>query len=867
MGSELRILMLEDVAADAELLERELRREGIAFTSKRVDSEEGFREQLLQFSPDIILTDYSLPHFNGMGALRLARELAPNVPVIVVTGSINEETAVECMKAGAADYVLKEHIGRIGTALRLALDKKLANERLRQSEEMFRLITDNVTDLIAILDLNGKRIYNSRSYQNLFGDPVSLRDTESFAEIHPDDQIKIKEIFDSTVKTGVGQRAEFRFVLADGSLRCIESQGSVIRDDKGNPDKVLVVSRDVTERRRAEEDLRQSEERFRALIENSSDAIALLTRSGAVSYAGPSTERILGYPPAEFSGRDFLALVHPDDLERTTRVFGELIQKPGHTTKMEYRIRHKDGSWRWMEGTAKNLLDEPSVRAVVANYRDITDRKRAESEIQKLAAFPLYNPNPVLELGADGSLTYFNDSAQQMARSFGKIHAKEILPHDVRGIIETCLSSGKSRIGVEMVIEGRTLSWSFFPILVSEVAHAYAVEITSRLHLENQLRQSQKMESVGQLAAGVAHDFNNILTIIQGHSELMLADPRLPEGFAEQLKQVATAATRAANLTRQLLTFSRRQVMQPRILDLNEVVGNVTKLLNRVLGESVSLQCNYSTNQPPVLADIGMMEQLIMNLAVNARDAMPKGGQLIISTFSTEIGDADGQSHTEARPGKFVCLGVTDTGCGMDEATLRHIFEPFFTTKEVGKGTGLGLATVYGIVKLHNGWIEVESRIEIGSTFTIFLPASEAALESTDELSTKPSVRGGKETILVVEDETALRGLMRGILQHYGYQLLEAANASDALKIWDLNGGRIDLLITDLVLPNGLSGGELAKRLRMRKPGLKTVYTSGYSLEIAGQDFALREGVNFIQTPFQPIALARTVRGCLDIAE
>jgi len=864
MGSELRILMLEDVAVDAELLERELRREGIAFTARRVDTKEGFLEQLGEFAPDVILTDYALPQFSGMEALNLAKQFAPSVPVIIVTGTINEETAVDCMKAGAVDYVLKDHIGRIGTAVRLALEKRLADERLRQSEEMFRLITNNVADLIAILDLKGKRIYNSRSYQQLFGDSAGLRGTESFAEIHPDDRIRIKEIFEQTVASGVGQRAEFRFVLADGSLRYIESQGSVIRDDKGNPDKVLVVSRDVTDRRRAEEELRQSEERFRALIENSSDAIALLDQSGAVSYAGPSTERILGYSPAEFAGSNFLGLVHPDDLERTTRVFGELVQKPGHTTKMEYRLRHRDGSWRWMEGTGKNLLNEPGVRAVVANYRDITDRKRAEAEIQKLAAFPLYNPDPVLELAANGTLTYFNDAAQQMARSFGKIHAKEILPHDVHGIIEACLGSGKSRIGVEMVIEGRTLSWSFFPILVSDVVHAYAVEITSRLQLENQLRQSQKMESVGQLAAGVAHDFNNILTIIQGHSELMLADPKVPAGFTDQLKQVATAATRAANLTRQLLTFSRRQVMQPRILDLNEVVGNVTKQLNRVLGEQVSLQCNYSTNLPSVLADTGMMEQLIMNLAANARDAMPKGGQLIIGTFATEIDEMDGQTHAEARPGHFVCLGVTDTGSGMDEATLRRIFEPFFTTKEVGKGTGLGLATVYGIVKLHNGWIEVESRVGMGSTFTIFLPASKRAGPPPAEPATKPAVRGGKETILVVEDETALRGLMRGILQHYGYQLLEAGTGAEALKVWHQNDGRIDLLVTDMALPDGLSGDELAKQLRTRKPGLKVVYTSGYSLEIVSQNSALREGVNYLQKPFQPIALARTVRCCLD---
>src|SRR6266540_6239157 len=704
MGTDLRILILEDVADDAELLQRELKREGVDFECRHVENREGFLTAMEEFLPDIILSDYSLPRFNGMDALLLARQRAPYTPVIIVTGSINEETAVNCMKAGAADYVLKEHVGRIGTSIKLALEKKMADARFRQSEEMFRLITDNVTDLIAVLDLDGKRLYNSRSYHDLFGEPQALEGTMSFAEIHPDDREKIKRIFEETSKTGAGKRAEYRFRLSDGGIRFIESQGSVIRDNRGNPDKVLVVSRDVTERKRAEEELRRSEERFRALIENSSDAIALLNPASVVLYGGPSTERVIGYRNEEFVGRRLLGLLHPDDAVRTLNLLTGLAQHPGQTVRLECRIRHRDGSWRWMEGAAKNLLDEPGVQAVVVNYRDITERKGAEAEIQKLAAFPLYSPNPVLELSADGELTYFNDAAQQAARLLGRNHPREILPAGIREIIKGCLGSGKSTTGLEMTLEGQTLSWSFFPVLASRVVQCYGFDITERLTLEAQLRQSQKMESVGQLAYGVAHDFNNILTIIQGHAELLLAEGSSPPATVDALKQICTAATRAANLIRQLLTFSRRQVMQPKILDLNEVVGNVTKMLNRLLGEQITLQCNYAANLPPLLADPGMMEQLILNLAINARDAMLKSGQLIISTFATEIDYAYVQDHPEARAGHFVCLGVSDTGTGMDKSTLGRIFEPFFTTKEVGKGTGLGLATVYGIVKLHNGW-------------------------------------------------------------------------------------------------------------------------------------------------------------------
>ncbi len=864
MTESLRILILEDAVNDAELLERELHRSKISFTARHVASRSDYVKGLDEFAPDVVLSDYSLPDFNGMQALRLAQEHVPHIPVIIVTGSINEETAVECMKAGAADYVLKEHIGRIGSAIQSALEKKEADSKLRQSEELFRLITDNVTDLIAILDVQGKRLYNSPSYREVLGDPQSLRGSSSFKEIHPDDVAKIQRLFEETVRTGAGQRAEYRFLLCDGSVRYIESQGSVIRDDKGNVDKVLVVSRDVTERKRAEEELRRSEERFRALIENSSDAIALLNPASVVLYGGPSTERVIGYRNEEFVGRRLLGLLHPDDAVRTLNLLTGLAQHPGQTVRLECRIRHRDGSWRWMEGAAKNLLDEPGVQAVVVNYRDITERKGAEAEIQKLAAFPLYSPNPVLELSADGELTYFNDAAQQAARLLGRNHPREILPAGIREIIKGCLGSGKSTTGLEMTLEGQTLSWSFFPVLASRVVQCYGFDITERLTLEAQLRQSQKMESVGQLAAGVAHDFNNILTIIQGHAELLLAEGSSPPATVDALKQICTAATRAANLIRQLLTFSRRQVMQPKILDLNEVVGNVTKMLNRLLGEQITLQCNYAANLPPLLADPGMMEQLILNLAINARDAMLKSGQLIISTFATEIDYAYVQDHPEARAGHFVCLGVSDTGTGMDKSTLGRIFEPFFTTKEVGKGTGLGLATVYGIVKLHNGWIEVESRVGMGSTFTIFLPAGKAKPETTTTIADRSPARCGDESILIVEDETALRGLMRGVLQHYGYHVLEAATASEAFKVWEKNGAAIDLLLTDTVLPDGVDGNALAREMQKQKPPLKVIFTSGYSLELGGEESGLQEGVNFLQKPFQPLTLARAVRRCLD---
>ena len=391
-------------------------------------------------------------------------------------------------------------------------------------------------------------------------------------------------------------------------------------------------------------------------------------------------------------------------------------------------------------------------------------------------------------------------------------------------------------------------------------------DITEQLSLEAQFRQAQKMESVGQLAAGVAHDFNNILTVIQGHADLMMGLPELTEKAHEPLREISAATRRASNLTRQLLTFSRRQIIQPKPLDLNEVIANIATMLQRILGEDVSLEFKSEADLPAIFADAGMMEQVVMNLALNSRDAMPDGGHLILETTSVVLSELKAQQNREARPGHFVALSVSDSGCGMDEATLSKIFEPFFTTKEVGHGTGLGLATVYGIVKQHEGWIEVESQPGEGTTFRIFFPASSQQIEPVAEPGEFLSVAGGKETILLVEDEPGLRGLQKQVLESYGYTVLEAASGDEAWKLWPEASAGVDLLLTDMIMPGQLNGKELARKLTSEKPGLKVIYVSGYSGDVLGDDFFLQEGINFLQKPYHPFRLAQMVRNCLDAA-
>jgi len=372
------------------------------------------------------------------------------------------------------------------------------------------------------------------------------------------------------------------------------------------------------------------------------------------------------------------------------------------------------------------------------------------------------------------------------------------------------------------------------------------------------------MEAVGQLAGGIAHDFNNLLVVINGYSNLLLDSGQLSGPDAETLKQVYLAGERAAHLTRQLLMFSRRQAVQMAVTDFNSVVNGVSKMLQRVIGEDIELQVSTPEAPASIMADEGMMEQILMNLAVNARDAMPKGGKLTIRLATAEISPSAPKAHPKARPGPFACLSVTDTGCGMSPEVLAHVFEPFFTTKPLGKGTGMGLATVFGIVEQHQGWIEVETAVNAGTTFTVFLPLVSPAPGTAGIVKElKPAV-GGNEFILVVEDEESVRSLAVIVLKKYGYRVLEAASGPEALEVWERHGPKIDLLITDMVMPGDMTGRELTDTLRASKPGLKVIYSSGYSSEMMSQSFGHEANVPFLQKPYTPTRLAEAVRQALD---
>ena len=486
---------------------------------------------------------------------------------------------------------------------------------------------------------------------------------------------------------------------------------------------------------------------------------------------------------------------------------------------------------------------------------------RAGADVQSLAES---HPDPILRFDPAGCVVYANPAAEQLARACGRPAPAELVPKEAEAFLGNAENPARDRLRLEIPLGNRTHSWLFFRDVRAGGVHCQVQDITERQQLEAQWLHAQKLESIGRLAAGIAHDFGNLLTVIQGHAGLLRSDPDATATIKESVQQIGRAAERGGRLTSQLLAFSRRNVLQPRALDLNEVVTQLSSLLHRTLGEDISYQFSYAPELPRIHADPGLMEQVVMNLAANARQAMPQGGQMVIGTSRVEVDEAQLARHSsEARLGIFVCLTISDTGCGMDAATLGRIFEPFFSTNESGPGRGLGLAAVYGIVKQHLGWIEVRSQPGQGSTFRVFLPedtrSAGAAAPAPAERST-----AGTETILVVEDEQPVRWIVKEVLGKSGYEVIEAGNGVEALAQWHQNHRRIALLLTDMIMPVGLSGQELAEKFTAQKPDLKVMYISGYSLQVAGRGLSVGDGPHFLQKPFDGPRLAQAVRHCLD---
>ena len=630
--------------------------------------------------------------------------------------------------------------------------------QLFKREELFRLISDNATDMIAVVDVNGQRIYNSLSYQTVLGySPEELRGSSSLEQIHPDDRERVKRAAEESRATGVGQTLEYRIRHKNGTWRVLESTASVIRNAKGAPEKFVIVNRDITERKSAQEALRLADADFRSVVEDAPYGIYRANGEGQLFRVNPALQKMLGYgSPAEL-------------LKANLQL--DVFKLPGE------------------------------FRALTDLFNRDEDFKEAEAEWKR----------------KDGAVITVRCSGRR-------------IDHD----------------------DGQP---AYFEMFVED--------ITDKRILERQLRMAGKMEAVGRLSGGIAHDFNNLLGVIIGYSQLLKRALGADSHLAEHVNEIEKAGDRAAALTRQLLAFSRQQILTPTVLNLNDLVADMQKMLPRLIGEDITVTMGMEPDLQSVRADRNQIEQVIMNLAVNSRDAMPAGGELRIETKNVYLDEVYTRLHPGAKVGQYVCLSVTDTGGGMDAETLAHIFEPFFTTKEMGKGTGLGLATVYGIVKQSGGYVWVDSEPNKGASFQIFLPR---VAEISQSQAARPYLGEnlrGSETILLVEDSEAIRKLAAAFLSSHGFEVLSASNAEEAVSMAAAHAGAIQLLVTDVIMP-GQNGRVLAERLVTSYPRIKVLYISGYTDSFIAGHGVLGAESNLLNKPFTEEALIHKVRDVLD---
>ena len=758
----LRILILEDVPMDAELVEYELERARIPFAARRVDTRESFLRELVEFQPDLILSDYTIPSFDGMTALALARRVSPSVPFLIVTGSVNEETAVGCMKAGAADYLLKSNLARIGPAIEGALarirardEKARAEEALRRSEANLRAIFNNSVQAFVLVDPDGTiQALNSTAVEwstRILGRP--LHEGAHVADFVPD----AVDAFRAAL-TGEARNVERCLQDVDGAELWFESTHAPVVDETGSVIGVSLSARDISTRKQAERALRESEARYRDLFDNASDLVCATDPDGRFVYVNGAWHETIGLSDVELSGRTFLDVVHPDSRAR----YGEIVAR----------------------ALAGETLTHVELVLVTSHATHIT----VEGNL---------------------SCTFHNGR-----------------PPILRGIYR---------------------------------------DVTERKRVEDQLRRAERMQAAGRLAGGMAHEVNNMMTGVIGFSEFLLRSFPDKDPRRSDVEEIIRAGTRASDVTRQLLAFTRQQLLHPEVLDVNGVVDGVEKLLRRSLGEDHVLELRLSPDAGEIRADRGQLEQVLVNLILNARDAMRPHGRVTVATGQATLDEVYAQSHggINIPPGPYAFLSVTDTGTGMTRDVQARIFEPFFTTKPVGQGTGLGLSSVYGIVKQSNGFVWCYTEPNHGSTFRIYLPRAVSVPGPVVPRGPVAELRGGTETILVVEDEDVVRALACRGLREQGYTVLEARHGREALDRMAGHGHPIDLVISDVVMPE-LGGRELGSHLATLQPDLPILYMSGYTGDDVIQRGLLEPGMPFQQKPFTPEGLARKVREMLD---
>jgi two-component system cell cycle sensor histidine kinase/response regulator CckA len=781
-------------------------------------------------------------------------------------------------------------------------ERKAAEVRLKASEERFKSLMQQSPFVVELYNLDGLQVSVNKAYEELWGFPAE-RTVNKF------NVLKSKEVEDTGLMAYV-KRAyagdsvvvpEYRYnPIGDteakgvGRIRWLSTRIYPLKNESGKVENIVIVHQDITERKQAETALCDSEALHRAMTENISDVIAIIGADGLIKFKSQNIQRWFGWQPQDLVGREAWVTVHPEDIGLVQKAFMDVLGQDKAVVTVEYRYRCKDGSFLPITLTAVNLISDPAICGVLANYHDISQRKAAEQAL--LESEERYR-KLVENVGkeyffyqhdAAGVFNYISPSLTAMLgyslEEFLAHYSEHLTDNPVNKEAErhTSLSlQGEKQppYQVEIFHKDGSRRWleveeipQFGPDGKVSGVEGIAHDITARLQaqkeredMQGQLLQSQKMESVGRLAGGVAHDFNNLLTAIGAYAGFLHKGLDEGDALMDDVKEIIAATERAAALTRQLLAFSRKQILSPQIFDLNASLGSTVKMLQRLIGEDIKLETRMAARECHVKMDPGQMDQLLMNLAVNARDAMPKGGMLVIKTSVETPGDDFLVMHPDLASGPLVRLSVADNGEGMSPQVKEHLFEPFFTTKGKGQGTGLGLATVFGIVKQSGGEIEVESVEGQGTTFTVYLPLVQAPVTAkpASPAADAEKLIGKGETVLLVEDEESLRRLGERVLKAAGFAVTVAEHGQAALAAAEKHGKPFDVLMTDVVMP-GMSGRELAEELSRRKLVGRVLYMSGYTDDAIVRHGVLEQGIAFIYKPFTVDNLVAKLREVLD---
>jgi PAS domain S-box-containing protein len=883
-GAHLHVLLVEDTPADAELVIAELERSGPALRWRLVEDLVGFERALDDDTFDVVLADYQLKGWSGMDIPPILEARGLDLPMILVTGTIGEEAVVDCLRSGATDCVLKHHLDRLPLAVERALAEARMRREQREAESLIRRLSvavDQSPASIFITDADGTIEYVNHRFTEITGysaeeaigrNPRILGSGET-----PRGQY---EALWSTIKSGGTWRAEVRNRRKNGDLYWDEVTISPMRSEKGEITHFVAIQQDITERRWAEQALREREERFRQITESIRDVFFVVEADfSRTLYLSPAYEAIWGRTvlSAYEDPASFMEGVVMEDRPALIASI-QRCQAGSEVEEVEFRVVRPDGDVRWVVGESAGVRDENGgVYRICGAVSDATDRRRAERRMReseerfRQLAEASFDTIVVTQEGVirEANQGIENVWGYTLDEVVGR-PAADLVDEDSAEILRRRLATGEEG---RYEVVGVTKDGRHITLEVTSRNHEYEGrpgrisalrDITAVRSLEAQYRQAQKMEAIGRLAGGVAHDFNNLLTVITGYTDLARAALPADHPVANDLGQARQAAMDAAGLTRQLLAFSRRGGVEAQVVVLEEFVSQTHKMLSRVLPEDIRLVLATEGRRNAVLIDSGQLQQAVLNLAVNAKDAMPNGGLLTIETGTAVFDDAYLAGHWAARPGRYAMLSMTDTGTGMSADTQARIFEPFFTTKDPGKGTGLGLASVYGIVKQYGGFVWVYSELGQGTTFKVYLPRiDEEDVEARHEAGGEATT--GTETILLVEDQAAVRDAIREVLERSGYTVLEAPLPRVALDFAASHAGPVDLLLTDLVMPE-MSGVDLAAAFRTERPDARIVFMSGYSEEalLDRMKEGLRPTDGYIPKPFSADVLTRKLRDILD---